>query len=123
MRMGAVELLPTSAPKQNRDPRIAWLRAVLVGAEALALDASENPRGVDYSPAIRTHIRRMQAGLEDLLEQAVVDGWLARDEAAAMLRQARMAEAEDGASQTMMTASDLPARQRARNKRPLVEPR
>jgi hypothetical protein len=89
-----VGLLDTAgAKKRVADPRAAWLIELVAGAEKLAADLAENPAGREYSAGATALVRRAQALGEDILEQAVADGWLTRAHAGEVLRGARMGAA------------------------------
>jgi hypothetical protein len=93
----------TQGTKRDADPRVAWLRELVAGAEALAVDLAENPAGRDYSLGAAALVRRAQALADDVVEQAVVDGWLTRLDADALLRRQRMG-ATDAVSATAVRA-------------------
>lgn len=89
--MAKIDLLDaTPRTKPPEDPRAAWLTRFVEGAEALAADLRENPAGRHYSAGAEALVRRAQALGEDMLEQAALDGWLTRQEAACALQAARM---------------------------------
>lgn len=69
--------------------RKAALLAIVNAAEGLARDVDQNPAAFPYTPNAKSLIRRLQGTADDLLAEAVAEGWLSKGDAANALFEAR----------------------------------